>query len=65
MGKYVLFDTGIRRLDSKEKGIFYRYPGTDEVVRSEKVLERIEGLNMPPAWEDVRIAQSPPPRCRR
>jgi len=59
MGKHVLFDTGIRRLGSKENGFFYRHPGTDETVRSEKVLERIEALKVPPAWEDVRVAQSP------
>lgn len=59
MGKHVLFDTGIRRLGSKEDGFFYRYPGTDETVRAEGVLARIEGLKVPPAWEDVRIAQGP------
>jgi DNA topoisomerase I len=59
MGKHVLFDTGIRRLGSKEDGFFYRHPGTDETVRAERVLERIEGLKVPPAWRDVRIAQGP------
>ena len=59
MGKHVLFETGIRRLGSKENGFFYRYPGTDETVRSKRVLERIEGLKVPPAWEEVRVAQSP------
>ena len=59
MGKHVLFGSGIRRLGSKEKGFFYRYPGTDEVVREEKVLRRIEELKVPPAWEEARIARSP------
>jgi DNA topoisomerase-1 len=59
MGKQVLFRTGIRRLGSKEQGFFYRYPGTDETVREERVLERIEILRVPPAWEDTRIARSP------
>lgn len=59
MGRHVLFRTGIRRLGSKENGFFYRYPGTDETVREEKVLSRIEDLKVPPAWEDARIARSP------
>ncbi len=59
MGKHVLFKTGIRRLGSKERGFFYRYPGTNETVREERVLTRIENLKVPPAWEDARIARSP------
>jgi DNA topoisomerase I len=59
MGKHILFQTGIQRLGSKEKGFFYRYPGTEETVREEKVLTRIENLKVPPAWEKVRIARSP------
>jgi DNA topoisomerase I len=59
MGVHVLFRTGIRRLGSKERGFFYRYPGTDETVREERVLTRIENLKVPPAWEDARIARSP------
>ena len=59
MGKQVLFKTGIRRLGSKERGFFYRYPGSDETVREERVLARIENLKVPPAWEDARIARSP------
>ncbi len=59
MGKHILFQTGIRRLGSKEKGFFYRYPGTGETVREERVLKRIETLKIPPAWEDARIARSP------
>jgi len=55
----VLFETGIRRLGSKENGFFYRYPGTGETVREERVLARIEDLKVPPAWEDARIARSP------
>ena len=49
MGKHVLFTTGIRRLGSKEKGFFYRYPDTGETVREERVLTRIENLKVPPA----------------
>ena len=59
MGGHVLFETGIRRLGSKENGFFYRYPGTGETVREERVLARIENLKVPPAWEDARIAHSP------
>ena len=59
MGKHVLFTTGIRRLGSKEKGFFYRYPDTGETVREERVLTRIENLKVPPAWEEARIARSP------
>jgi DNA topoisomerase-1 len=59
MGEHVLFKTGIRRLGSKERGFFYRYPGTDETVREERVLARIENLKVPPAWEDARIARGP------
>ena len=59
MGEHVLFKTGIRRLGSKERGFFYRYPGTDETVREERVLTRIENMKVPPAWEDARIARSP------
>jgi DNA topoisomerase-1 len=59
MDKHILFETGIRRLGSKEDGFFYRYPGTDETVGAEGVLARIEGLKVLPAWRDVRIAQGP------
>jgi DNA topoisomerase-1 len=59
MGQHVLFETGIRRLGSKERSFFYRYPGTNETVREERVLQRIEDLKVPPAWEDARIARSP------
>jgi DNA topoisomerase-1 len=59
MGEHLLFRTGIRRLGSKERGFFYRYPGTGETVREERVLTRLENLKVPPAWEDARIAQSP------
>ncbi len=43
MGRHVLFETGIRRLGSKEYDFFYRYPDSGDTVREEKVLERIEG----------------------
>ncbi len=59
MGNHVLFKMGIRRLGSKERGFFYRYPGTGETVREERVLTRIENLKVPPAWEEARIARSP------
>ena len=59
MGQHVLFETGIRRLGSKEDGFFYRYPGTGETAREERVLSRIESLKVPPAWEEARIARSP------
>jgi DNA topoisomerase I len=59
MGTHILFQTGIRRLGSKGKGFFYRYPGTEETVREERVLTRIENLKVPPAWEEARIARSP------
>jgi DNA topoisomerase-1 len=57
MGEHVLFRVGIGRLGSKEKGFFYRYPD-GETVREERVLERVEGLKVPPAWEKVHIARS-------
>lgn len=59
MGGHALFDTGIRRLGSKERGFFYRYSDTGETVREEKALSRIESLKAPPAWENARIARSP------
>lgn len=59
MGRHALFETGIRRLGSKENGFFYRYPGTGETVREERVLARIENLKVPPAWTEARIARSP------
>jgi DNA topoisomerase I len=59
MGEHVLFKMGIRRLGSKERGFFYRYPGTNETVREERVLRRIEDLKVPPAWDDARIARGP------
>ena len=59
MARHVLFDSGIRRLGSKENGFFYRYPGSGETVREQRVLTRIENLKVPPAWEDARIARSP------
>jgi DNA topoisomerase-1 len=59
LGGHVLFETGIRRLGSKDNGFFYRYPATGETVREERVLSRIEDLKVPPAWEQARIARSP------
>jgi DNA topoisomerase-1 len=55
----VLFETGIRRLGSKENGFFYRYPDTGETVSEEQLLSsRIEDLKVPPAWDEARIARS-------
>src|ERR687898_3520192 len=59
MARHVLLETGIRRLGSKEKGFFYRYPDSGETVCEEKVLARIENLKVPPAWEEVHIARGP------
>jgi DNA topoisomerase-1 len=59
MGKHRLFQTGIRRLGSKERGFFYRYPDSGETVREDRVLTRIENLKVPPAWKEARIARSP------
>jgi DNA topoisomerase-1 len=59
MGQHVLFRTGISRLGTKENGFFYHYPGTNETVREERILQRIENLKVPPAWQDARIARSP------
>jgi hypothetical protein len=41
---HVLFETGIRRVGSKESGFFYHYPGTNEAVLEERVLARIKNL---------------------
>jgi DNA topoisomerase-1 len=59
MGEHVLFKTGIRRLGTKESGFFYRYPDTGATVREKKVLERIDGLKIPPAWREARVARGP------
>lgn len=58
MSRHTLLETGIERLGSKEEGFSYRYPEGD-VVREEKVLERIESLKIPPAYRDVHIARAP------
>ena len=58
MGSHILFETGIRRLGSRENGFFYRYPGTGETVLGERVLSRIDNLKVPPAWEKARIARA-------
>jgi DNA topoisomerase I len=59
VGRHILFERGIRRLGSREQGFFYRYPDTNETVRDERVLTRIENLAVPPAWREARIARSP------
>ena len=53
-----MFRTGILRVGTKEKGFSYRYP-EGELVREERVLKRIEGLKVPPAWRDARVARAP------
>ena len=53
----MLFRAGIRRLGTKESGLFYRYPDTGETVRAGRVLGRIENLKVPPAREKVLIAR--------
>jgi DNA topoisomerase-1 len=58
MARHGLFETGIERLGSKEESFYYRYPEGD-LVRETKVLERIERLKVPPAWEEARIARAP------
>ncbi len=58
-GRHLLHETGIKRVGTKEKGFSYAYPDSGEEVREEKVIERIEALKIPPAWEDVRIARGP------
>lgn len=59
-----MFETGIRRVGSKEDGFSYRYPGTGEIVREERVLRRIEDLKVPPAWDGARVARSPSARVQ-
>jgi DNA topoisomerase-1 len=59
MSEHILFRAGIRRLGSKERGFYYRYPDTGETVREQRVLSRIENLKVPPAWNDACIARSP------
>ena len=59
MSRHILFQIGIRRLGSKERGFFYRYPDSGETVREERVLKRIENLKVPPAWKEAHIARSP------
>lgn len=55
----MLRETGIKRVGTKEKGFSYVYPDSGEEVREEKVLERIQDLKIPPAWQGVRIARGP------
>ena len=57
--RHILLKTGIRRLGSKERGFFYRYPDSGETVREERVLKRIENLKVPPAWREAHIARGP------
>ena len=59
MSRHKLFETGIRRVGSKEKGFSYLYPDSGETAHEERVLGRIEGLRIPPAYRDVRIARGP------
>ena len=59
MSEHVLFRTGIRRIGSKERGFSYRYPDSGNTVQEDRVLERINGLKVPPAWREARIARGP------
>jgi len=59
MSSHRLFETGIKRVGSKEKGFSYVYPDSGERVREEKVLDRVESLKIPPAYRDVRVARGP------
>lgn len=63
MAEHILYKTGIKRLGTKEKGFGYEYPEGGP-VREERVLERIEGLKVPPAWEKARIARAPSARVQ-
>jgi len=60
---HILYGTGIKRLGTKEKGFRYEYP-EGEPVREERVLKRIDGLKVPPAWRDARIARVPSARVQ-
>ena len=48
----------IRRLGSKRTGFRY-VNANDRPIRDARMLERIDGLRVPPAWRDVHIAASP------
>jgi len=48
----------IRRKGSKKSGFQYSAPDGKR-VRDEKLLERIDALRIPPAWEEVHIAVNP------
>lgn len=63
MAEHVLYQTGIKRLGTKEKGFRYEYP-EGKPVEEERVLERISDLKVPPAWTEVRISQSPSAKAK-
>jgi DNA topoisomerase-1 len=48
----------IRRKGSKESGFNYADP-KGRRIRDKKVLERIDSLRIPPAWQEVHIALNP------
>ena len=50
-------------MGTKEAGFRYGYP-EGEPVREGRVLDRIDGLKIPPAWRDVRIARAPSARVQ-
>jgi DNA topoisomerase-1 len=48
----------IRRKGSKNRGFTYANP-KGQRVRDTKILDRIDSLRIPPAWEEVHIAVNP------
>jgi DNA topoisomerase-1 len=48
----------IRRKGTKESGFTYANP-KGQRVRDRKILDRIDSLRIPPAWEEVHIAVNP------
>jgi DNA topoisomerase-1 len=63
VAEHILYRTGIKRLGKREDGFRYEYPD-GAPVREERVLKRIEGLKVPPAWRDARVARSPKARVQ-
>jgi DNA topoisomerase I len=46
MARHALFETGIRRLRTKEKGFYYRYPDSSRTVREGKATLRRKHLRI-------------------
>jgi DNA topoisomerase-1 len=42
-----------------KKGFYYKNMRTCKVIKSRKLLKHIAALNIPPAYEDVRISENP------